>query len=138
MKAHKDVYQKLKGHTSAITSLAWVGNETAIASSSIGGDIHIHRVSTGKLDTLASRTQDGYNNIKVSESEGFSRLAACTVSGSIMIWDLNATTKRPTYVYEDPEKTQITCLSISTFQPALLAASSLSSNLSFFDINHKK
>lgn len=81
----REPMKKLKGHVGAVTSLAWVGQEEIIASSSTCGDVYLHDVATGAIrETLSSKMQEGINNIRVSEGEAFKRLAACTNSGSVL------------------------------------------------------
>lgn len=65
-------------------------------------------------------------------------MASCTEFGSIHVWDLQSTLRKPIYTYEDPKKQAFTCLSISSFRPVFMACSSMDSSITFFDIGEKK
>jgi hypothetical protein len=54
------------------------------------------------------------------------------------VWDINSSTKKPIYSYDDPKKSSLTCLSISSYSPVFIACSSMDSNIIFMDINEKK
>lgn len=92
MKNHKHVFSTIKSHVASVTSLAWIkhlGMEKVqgdvLASASSIGDIFLHSIKTSNIvETFNTNNQESVNQIKVSESEGYCRMAACTANGSVM------------------------------------------------------
>lgn len=83
---------QIKSHIGAITSLAWIKsyqkNSSAgeiLASSSSIGDIYLHSLKNNAVvETMSSKSQEGINAIRISESEEHCRMAACTNAGSVL------------------------------------------------------
>eukprot|EP01017_Pseudomicrothorax_dubius_P024493 TRINITY_DN2602_c0_g1_i2.p1 TRINITY_DN2602_c0_g1~~TRINITY_DN2602_c0_g1_i2.p1 ORF type:complete len:371 (+),score=30.17 TRINITY_DN2602_c0_g1_i2:159-1271(+) len=125
-----------KSHLAGITSVAWNGNDTILASSSLSGDIILHNVSSGiPIANFTQKNSQGVRMVRYA-TQRKNVLASAGNDGTVQLWDITA---RSTIVsFTGAHSSRVSAIAFSPFKDVLLSSASLDQKVHFFDISERK